>query len=97
MELETFVSRGLKAQSEVDEIIATHATNGTNNRPASLNPTRFLNRAEVRKFLLAHAAATRPANRFSRVSEMTLVDLNEKLRALMTGFVHRAPSRGRTL
>lgn len=69
----------------------------TNTRPASLNPTRFLNRSEVRRFLLEHAATSRPANKFSRVSKGTLRDLNERVRGLMFGLVHRAPSRGRTL
>ncbi len=66
-------------------------------RPASLNPTRFLNRSEVRMFLLEHAKATRPANNFQRVSEEMLISINEAVRAIMVGRVHRAPSKGRTL
>lgn len=65
-------------------------------RPRALNATCFLNRAVVRDFLLERARRTR-AHKFTRVSNETLVKLNEILRAAMLGHVARFPSKGKTI
>jgi len=65
-------------------------------RLRGLNPTRFLCRSEVRKFLLQHAERTR-SHRFSRVSEETLVEINEAVRQILIARVGRLPSKGKTI
>jgi hypothetical protein len=62
----------------------------------ALNPTRFLCRSEVRKFLLEHAKATR-THKFERVSEATLIEVNESLRQFLVKTVQRLPSKGKTI
>jgi hypothetical protein len=66
------------------------------NRPRALNPTRFLNRAAVREFLLETAAQTR-AHKWNRVSEATLVDINARVMTKCLEIVRTAPSKGKTL
>lgn len=63
----------------------------------SVNSMPFINRTAVRNFLLEHAAATRPHNKFQRVSEETLRDIHEAVRQMLIARVHRTPSRGRTM
>ncbi len=65
-------------------------------KPRVLNPTRFLCRSEVRKFLLHEAARTR-AHKFTRVSEETLIEINEHIRACLVSYVRRLPSKGKTI
>lgn len=91
--LETFVEAGQAAQKGVNAEIAK--ANGQA-RLRALNPTRFLCRSEVRKFLLEHARSTR-THKFDRVSEETLVAINERVRAVMIEQVHRLPSKGKTI
>lgn len=96
----TFVRNGQAAQAAVDKVISGVAGDSRElvapkARPASLNPTRFLNRSEVREFIL-ETAKTR-AHKFTRVSEETLVHINEVVRTACIGVVKRAPSKGKTL
>lgn len=77
----------LKAETLKAEILS---------RPRTLNPTRFLNRAAVREFLLETAAQTR-AHKFSRVSEATLTDINARVMNKCLELVRTAPSKGKTL
>ncbi len=58
--------------------------------------TPLINREQVRRRLLEHAAATR-AQKFTRVSEETLLNLNEALRAAIVYHVAHFPSKGETL
>ena len=62
-----------------------------------LNSMPFINRTAVRNFLLEHARATRPHNRFRRVSEETLREIHESVRQMLIARVHRTPSKGRTM
>lgn len=62
-----------------------------------VNPTPLLNRQAVREFILETAKKQRPFNKFSRVSEETLVAINAQLRVLIVGRVKQAPSKGVTL
>lgn len=64
---------------------------------SSLNATRFLNRSACRAFLLETAKHLRPFHPFRRVSEQTLVALNESVRMAMVNHVKRMPSKGKTL
>ncbi len=66
-------------------------------RPTTLNPTPLLNRSAVREFLLEAAQRHRPFNKFSRVSEDTLVAINAELRAICVSRVKQMPSKGVTL
>lgn len=66
------------------------------NRNRALNPTRFLCRSEVRSFLLEFARANR-AHRFERVSEETLLAINEFVRQKLVDHVRRLPSKGKTI
>jgi|GEM_PF-4512122 len=63
----------------------------------SVNSMPFINRTAVRNFLLEHAKATRPHNKFRRVSEETLRDIHEAVRQMLIARVHRTPSKGRTM
>ena len=62
----------------------------------SLNPTPFLNRSRVRKFLLEQAARTR-AHKYTRVSEQTLIELNETVRRQCIARVAQLPSMGKRI
>lgn len=62
-----------------------------------LNQTPLLCRSKVRQFILEAAKTHRPFNKFSRVSEETLVALNAQLRAIIVSRVKAAPSKGVTL
>jgi len=63
----------------------------------ALNSMPFINRSAVRHFLLEHAKATRPHNKFTRVSEETLREIHESIRQMLMARVHRTPSKGRTM
>ena len=63
----------------------------------SVNATPLLCREHVREFLLDAAKAHRPFNKFSRVSEDTLIAANAMLRTWLTSRVKSAPSKGITL
>lgn len=63
----------------------------------SVNPTRLLNRMAVRALMLEAAKEARPFHRFSRVSEATLINLNEIVRKAAIAHVKSMPSKGRTL
>jgi hypothetical protein len=113
MNPEQFASRGLKAQRAVDEVLnnlpAADPTAGVAARQGaggdddstprlkSLNSMPLINRTHVRNFLLEHARATRPHNKFNRVSEETLRDIHEAVRQMLIARVHRTPSKGRTM
>ena len=62
-----------------------------------VNATPLLCRSEVREFLLEAASRHRPFNKFSRVSEDTLVAANAMLRQWCVSRVKSAPSKGVTL
>ena len=64
---------------------------------ATLNATPLLCRSKVREFLLEAAEQHRPFNKFSRVSEDTLVAANAMLRQWCVSRVKSAPSKGVTL
>lgn len=61
-----------------------------------VNSARLLNQAAVKKFLLEYARQTR-AHKFSRVSQQTLIKLNEIVRASAIGHVKSLPSKGKTI
>jgi hypothetical protein len=63
----------------------------------SVNPTPLLCREHVREFLLDAARRHRPFNKFSRVSEQTLVAINAKVRAICVSRVKQLPSKGVTI
>jgi hypothetical protein len=65
-------------------------------KPRALNPTPFLCRSECRAFMLEFAAANRH-QKFSRVSEEALREINEAVRSLMMAKVRRLPSKGKTI
>jgi hypothetical protein len=66
------------------------------NKSPALNPTRFLCRAQVRNFLLEYARENR-AHKYSRVSEDTLIEINEQVRYFLIARVRRLPSKGKTI
>lgn len=68
----------------------------TTKRPRTLNPTRFLNRAAVREFLLETAEQTR-AHKFTRVSQATLVDINARVMNKCLEIARTVPSMGKTI
>lgn len=94
--LESFVANGQAAQKEVDRLVTSAATSSAATKPRALNPTRFLCRSEVRKFLLEFAREVR-WQKFERVSEQTLIDINEQVRQLLISRVKRIPSKGKTI
>lgn len=94
--LENFVANGQAAQTAVDRLVTSAATSSAATKPRALNPTRFLCRSEVRNFLLEYARANRH-HKFTRVSEETLIDINEAVRRVMIDRVHRLPSKGETI
>jgi hypothetical protein len=63
----------------------------------ALNLTPLLCRSAVRQFLLDAGKQHRPFNKFSRVSEDTLIAANAMLRAWCVSRVKSAPSKGVTL
>lgn len=63
----------------------------------ALNPTPLLCRSAVREFLLEAGKQHRPFNKFSRVSEDTLIAANAQLRAWLVARVKSSPSKGVTL
>ncbi len=65
-------------------------------RSRALNLTRFLCRSQIRDFLLHHARETR-AHEFTRVSEETLIEINEQVRLFLIARVRRLPSKGKTI
>lgn len=65
-------------------------------KPRALNPTRFLCRSEVREFMLDFARRYR-THSYTRVSEETLIEVNEAVRQLMIARVRRLPSKGKTI
>ncbi|HMP83236.1 MAG TPA: hypothetical protein PKA41_11095 [Verrucomicrobiota bacterium] len=62
-----------------------------------VNATPLLCRSAVRQLLLDTAKRERPFNKFSRVSEDTLVAANAMLRQWIVQRVKSAPSKGVTL
>lgn len=63
----------------------------------TVNATPLLCRQHVREFLLEAGRQHRPFNKFSRVSEDTLLAANAALRAWCVSRVKAAPSKGVTL
>ena len=63
----------------------------------SVNPTPLLNRTAVRDFLLEVAKDQRPFNKFTRVSEDTLIRANAVVRSFCVTHVRGMPSKGQTL
>jgi hypothetical protein len=57
----------------------------------------LLNRAAVKQFALDHAARTRQAVNFTRVSKDFLEAIEAKLRVAITERIHQHPSKGTTL
>lgn len=66
-------------------------------REAGVNLTPLLCRSAVREFLLDAGKQHRPFNKFSRVSEETLVAANAMLRQWLVSRVKSTPSKGITL
>jgi len=62
----------------------------------SINPTPFINRANVKKFLLEHTARTR-AHKYTRVSMDTMIEANEVIRRWAVSKVAALPSKGKTI
>jgi hypothetical protein len=87
MSLETFMGNGQADKAAVDRVT---------DQLRSLNPTPFLCRSAVRKFLLEQAAQNR-AHKFTRVSENTLLALNELVRRHCVSLVSQLPSKGKTI
>jgi len=86
-----FVTAGQSAQQAVDAVIDHH------NKKKGVNPTPLLNRQAVRELFLDTARRERPFNKFSRVSEDTLITANAMLRQWIVARVKAAPSKGVTL
>lgn len=63
----------------------------------TVNLTPLLNRKAVRQAFLEAAKMHRPFNKFSRVSEDTLIQANCALRGWILNHVKSAPSKGVTL
>ena len=57
----------------------------------------LINRTQVREYLLDTAKQNRPSNKFTRVSEETLIAAEAYLRAWCVSRVHKTPSRAKTL
>lgn len=69
----------------------------TTERLGSINATRLLNRKAVKDLLLATARTVRPFHKFTRVSQDTLIMLNEAVRQAAVSHVKRLPSKGKTI
>ncbi len=110
-DIEMFVANGQRAEREISQKLtkgtkpaevlqeATEGTEAIENsvtRLRALNPTRFLCRTEVKKFLKECARANR-THKFTEVSAQTLVEINEQVRALLVARVQRLPSKGKTI
>lgn len=65
-------------------------------RVVGVNPTPFINRSQVRRFLLEYSRTHR-AHKWSRVSEQTLISISEQARLACIMHVNRMPSSGKTL
>jgi hypothetical protein len=74
------------------EVDSSCETPSQPSKSRALNPTRFL----LRNFLLKQAAETR-AHKFDRVSEGTLIEINEAVRGVMISKVRSLPSKGKTI
>ena len=61
-----------------------------------MNKTPFINRSEVKKFLLEYST-TNKYHKFTRVSEQTLIDISESVRQKCIAHVRSFPSKGKTL
>jgi len=88
-------SRPLKGKRLAEAILKSEF--GIDQKLKRVNSMPFINRSAVRNFLLEHATATWPHNKFKRVSEDTLRDIHEAVRQMLIARVHRTPSRGRTM
>ena len=93
--IETTANMLADAEHDARSLPGPNATAGAEDRPRRINPTPMLNRQECREFLLAAAKQHRPFNKFTRVSEETLVRINAAVRLLMIDHVKRMPSKGR--
>jgi hypothetical protein len=88
--LQRFAAKGQAAQAAVDKII-------DESQGKAVNVTPLLCRSAVRELFLDTAKQLRPFNKFSRVSEETLIAANAQLRAWIVQRVKSAPSKGVTL
>lgn len=88
-DVQNFVGTGMAAQAAVDATIEKQRE--------TVNATPLLCRSAVREFLLEAGRQHRPFNKFSRVSEDTLLAANAALRAWCVSRVKSAPSKGVTL
>lgn len=79
-----------------EDVAAGRITEAEAVKLCSSNPTPFLNRAEVKRFLLEFAAHNR-AHKFTRVSAETLVKLNEAVRSAAISHIKSLPSAGKTI
>ena len=95
MSLETFVANGQAAQAAVDAAL-DEVKDHEIEKLRAINPTRLLRRSAVRAFLLDYAKKTR-SHKFTRVSEQTMIELNEVVRTHCIRCVTRLPSMGRTI
>lgn len=62
-----------------------------------MNAARLLNQKAVKALLLDTARAERPFHKFTRVSEKTMIYLNEVLRQSAVRYVKGLPSKGKTI
>lgn len=101
-DLQKFVQNGMAAQDAANNAIRARPTEPEISHEGakvakSVNPTTLLCRSAVRSFLLDAARQHRPFNKFSRVSEDTLIAANSMLRQWLISRVKCAPSKGVTL
>lgn len=57
----------------------------------------LVNETQCRKYILEVATTRRPANKFRRVSNKTLLMLHELVRQKIFSYVTTHPSKGKTL
>jgi hypothetical protein len=57
----------------------------------------LINKAAVKKYLLERAKQLRPGHKFTRVSALTLIELESLLRNLCDSEIRRQPACGQTI
>jgi len=93
--LRKFVSNGQAAQAAVDAAL-DEVKDRNIEKLGSINPTPLLCRSAVRTFLLDYAKKTH-SHKFTRVSEETLIEINQAVRTHCIRCVTRLPSMGKTI
>ena len=67
------------------------------NTPKEKGASSLINRAALKRFLLAYAKSTRPGHVFTRVSEEALQNLESQLINASKEIVRSHPSKGMTI